>query len=110
MAYTVDFFEETLHPRLRNDPEFRSALLNECADCLRTGDAATAKSLLTHYVAATVGFDEAAGVAGFSPAALRRALDPEGDAPDADALAVIAALRKHEEESAALAVPAGAQP
>ncbi len=109
MALTHDF-SETVREHIQGDSEFRSALLNECADCLRTGDAATAKSLLTHYVAATLGFDEAAGVAGFSPDALRRALDPEGDAPDADALAVIAALRKREEESAALAVPVGAQP
>ena len=108
MALTRDF-SETVREHIQGDPEFRSALLDECVDCVRTGDAATAKSMLTHYVAATVGFDEAAGVAGFSPDDLRRALDPDGDAPDADALVVIAALRERE-GARSLAVPAGAQP
>ena len=99
---------ETILELAQGDPEFRSALLDECVDCVRTGDAATAKSMLTHYVAATVGFDGAAAI-GFSPDDLRRALDPDGDAPDADALAVIAALRERE-GAPSLAVPAGAQP
>ncbi len=107
MALTRDF-SETVREHIQGDPEFRSALLDECADCVRTGDAATAKSMLTHYVAATVGFDEAVAI-GFSPDGLRRALDPDGDAPDADALAVIAALRERE-GAPSLAVPAGAQP
>ena len=105
MALTRDF-SETVREHIQGDPEFRSALLDECVDCVRTGDAATAKRLLTHYVAATVGFDEAAAI-GFSPDDLRRALDPDGDTPNADALAVIAALRERE-GAAVLAVPAGA--
>ena len=108
MSRTVDFFEETVRPRLVSSVEFRQAWLLECGENLRTGDAATAKSMLTHYVAATVGFDGAAAI-GFSPDDLRRALDPDGDAPDADALAVIAALRERE-GAPSLAVPAGAQP
>ena len=94
MALTRDH-SETIRELAQGDPEFRSALLDECLDCLRIGDAETAKRLLTHYVAATVGFDDAAAL-GFSPDALRYALDPDGDAPDADALAVIAALRERE--------------
>ena len=109
MSRTVEFFEETVRPRLVSSAEFRQAWLLECGENLRMGDAATAKSMLTHYVAATVGFDEASGIAGFSPDGLRRALDPDGDAPDADALAVIAALRERE-GARSLAVPAGAQP
>ena len=103
MALTRDF-SETVREHIQGDPEFRSALLDECLDCLRAGDAETAKRLLTHYVAATLG-DEAADL-GFSPDDLRHALDPDGDAPDADALAVIAALRERE-EAPSLAVPAG---
>ena len=107
MALTRDF-SETIREHIQGDPEFRSALLEECRECLRTGDAATAKSMLRHYAAA-VGFDEAAAIAGADPDALRRTLDPDGDAPNADVLAVIEALREREEASA-LAVPAGAQP
>ena len=99
---------ETLREHIQGDPEFRAALLEECRECLRTGDAATAKSLLRHYAAA-IGFDEAAAIAGADPDALRRTLDSDGDAPDADARAVIEALREREDASA-LAVPAGAQP
>jgi len=102
MALTRDF-SETIREHIQGDPEFRGALLEECRECLRTGDAATAKGLLRHYAAA-VGFDEAAA----DPDALRRTLDPDGDAPDADVLAVIEALREREDASA-LAVPAGAQ-
>ncbi len=108
MSGSRDFFEETVHPRLRNSAEFRQVWLLERVENLRTGDAATAKSMLTHYAAA-IGFDEAADAAGADPDALRRTLDPDGDAPDADVLAVIEALREREEASA-LAVPAGAQP
>ena len=107
MSLTRDH-AETVKELIHSGAEFRGALLEECRDCLRTGDAATAKSLLRHYAAA-VGFDEAAAIAGADPGALRRTLDPDGDAPDADVLVVIEALREREEASA-LAVPAGAQP
>ena len=107
MSLTRDH-AETIKELIHSGAEFRGALLEECRDCLRTGDAATAKSLLRHYAAA-VGFDEAAAIAGADPGALRRTLDPDGDAPDADVLAVIEALREREDASA-LAVPAGAQP
>ena len=103
MSLTRDH-AETIKELIHSGAEFRGALLEECRECLRTGDAATAKGLLRHYAAA-VGFDEAAA----DPDALRRTLDPDGDAPDADVLAVIDALREREEASA-LAVPAGAQP
>ena len=103
MSLTRDH-AETIKELIHSGAEFRGALLEECLDCLRTGDAATAKGLLRHYAAA-VGFDEAAA----DPDALRRTLDPDGDAPDADVLAVIDALREREEASA-LAVPAGARP
>lgn len=99
---------ETIREHIQGDPEFRAALLEERRECLRTDDAATAKSLLRHYAAA-IGFDEAAATADADPDALRRTLDPEGDASDADVLAVIEALREREDASA-LAVPAGAQP
>ena len=105
MVLTRDF-GETVREHIQGDPEFRSALLDECLDCVRDGDSATAKRLLAHYVAATLGFDEAADL-GFSPDALRYALDPDVDAPDADALAVVVALRERE-EAPSPAVPAGA--
>ena len=107
MSLTRDH-AETIKELIHSGAEFRAALLEECRDCLRTGDAAMAKSLLRHYAAA-IGFDEAAATADADPGALRRTLDPEGDAPDADVLAVIEALRERENASA-LAVPAGAQP
>lgn len=104
MSGSRDFFEETVHPRLRSSAEFRQAWLRGCDENVCAGDAATAKGLLRHYVAA-VGFDEDAA----DTDALRRTLDSDGDAPDADVLAVIEALREREDASA-LAVPAGAQP
>ena len=102
MSGSRDFFEETVHPRLRSSAGFRQAWLHGCSENLCEGDAATAKRLLTYYV-------EAILFAGADPDALRRTLDPDGDAPDANVLAVIEALREREEASS-LAVPAGAQP
>lgn len=107
MSLTRDH-AETIKELIHSGAEFRGALLEECRECLRTGDAATAKGMLRHYVVA-IGFDETAAIVAADPDALRRTLDPDGDAPDADVLAVIEALRERE-EAPALAVPAGAQP
>ena len=101
MSLTRDH-AETIKELIHSGAEFRSALLEECRECLREDDAATAKRLLTYYV-------EAIRFPGADPDALRRTLDPDRDAPDADVLAVIEALREREEASS-LAVPAGAQP
>ena len=103
MSLTRDH-AETIKELIHSGAEFRSALLEECRECLREDDAVTAKRLLTYYVE-TIDLD----AAGADPDALRRTLDPDGDAPDADVLAVIEALREREEASS-LAVPAGAQP
>ena len=51
----------TVRERLQRDPSFRAALLAETADCLLSGDLETGKSLLRHYVNATIGFDELGG-------------------------------------------------
>lgn len=45
MALTRDA-QETIKARANADPEFRRALVEEAAECMRTGDAETAKALM----------------------------------------------------------------
>ena len=49
-------FKETTRARAQRDPDFRQALLLEAVECVITGDLATGKAVLRHYVNATVGF------------------------------------------------------
>ena len=96
MAITRDFFKGTVYPRLRSNGEFRLALLDECIECLHTGDAMSAKSMLTHLITATGGFEEVASLLGCAPAAIRQALAPDDIASNDAVLDIIAALRTRE--------------
>ena len=57
MAITHNF-DETIEARADRDPEFRKAIADEAADCLREGDFETAKEIYEYckYSASAVGF------------------------------------------------------
>ena len=95
MTRSRDFFENSVYPRIRKNPGFRLALLDGCREDLLSGDLPTAKSMLTHYLTATLGFEEFAAAMGCTPDDIRRTLDPDGDAPGETVLEIIDALRKH---------------
>ena len=69
VALTRDF-TETVRARVRRDPAFRRALLEEGVRCLFVGDVETGEAVFRNYINATIGFEESwAG----SPPGRRRA-------------------------------------
>ena len=66
MPLTRDF-RETIRERLRSDPGFREALLEEGVKCLLAGEVDVGKSVLRDYVNATIGFQELGGMTRKSP-------------------------------------------
>ncbi len=56
MALTRDF-KQTIADRVRRDPEFAEALLDETATLFLNGEADTARIVLRDLVNATVGFE-----------------------------------------------------
>lgn len=57
MPLTRDF-RETIRERLKRDPGFREALLEEGVKCVVSGELDVGKSILRDYVNATIGFQE----------------------------------------------------
>ena len=57
MPLTRDF-RETIRERLKHDPGFREALLEEGVKCMLSGELDVGKSILRDYVNATIGFQE----------------------------------------------------
>ncbi len=53
MELTRDF-KETVRARVRRDPAFRRALLQEGVECLLSGDVETGKVVLRDYIEATL--------------------------------------------------------
>jgi DNA-binding phage protein len=87
MALTRDF-KETIVERVRRDPAFAKALLDEAATLFLNGEADTARLVLRDLVNATVGF-EALAVETAKPAkSLHRMLSKNGN-PTMDNLAAI---------------------
>lgn len=95
MALTRDF-KETIRARVQRDPKFRKELLREGIECMLGGDIATAKTILRHYINATVGFTEVAEATHIPSKSLMRMLGPDGN-PRADNLfEVVSFLQQRE--------------
>jgi hypothetical protein len=77
MTLTRDF-KETIVERVRRDPQFAKALLDEAATLLLNGEADTARLVLRDLVNATVGF-EALAAETAKPAMLSKNGDPTMD-------------------------------
>ncbi|MCY4424179.1 MAG: hypothetical protein OXC06_14055 [Acidimicrobiaceae bacterium] len=95
MVLTVDH-KETVHARVRRDPEFRRHLLNGVVEHLLAGEVAVAKILLNYYVDPTIGFEELGIRTGRSPESLLHMFGPEGDPRASELFDVIACLLRHE--------------
>lgn len=93
MALTRDF-RETIVERVRHDPDFTRALLDEAATLFLNGEADTARLVLRDLVNATVGF-EALAVATAKPAkSLHRMLSKNGNPTMDNLAAVFGAVRE----------------
>ena len=87
-------FKETLQARVRADPAFRLALLEEAVGCLVAGDVDTGRALLRDYVNATSGFAALSTATGIPAKSLMRMLGPDGNPQAKNLLGLIAALQR----------------
>jgi DNA-binding phage protein len=87
MALTRDF-KQTVIERVRRDPAFAPALLDEAATLFLNGEPEPAHVILRDLVNATVGFEELAALTAKPSKSLHRMLSPKGN-PSMDNLAAI---------------------
>jgi len=87
MALTRDF-KRMVVERIRRDPKFAKALLDEAATLFLNGEPHTARLVLRDLVNATIGFEGLAGETGIPVKSLHRMLSGRGN-PSMDNLAAI---------------------
>src|SRR5580704_10002311 len=93
MAITQDF-SLTVVDRVKRDPVFATALLDEAVTLFLNGEPDTARLVLRDLVNATVGFERLAAATGKPAKSLHRMLSTNGN-PSMDNLALIlGVLRK----------------
>ncbi len=90
MALTRSF-RDTVIARIKREPEFGVALMQEGVELFLSGDTEAGKSLLRDYINATIGFTELSVRTGTPPKSLMRMFSPSGN-PTARAL--FAAIRE----------------
>lgn len=87
MALTRDF-KETVVSRVKTDPAFAQALLNEAVTLFLNGEAETAKLVLRDLVNATIGFEQLAEDIHKPSKSLHRMLSKAGN-PTMESLSAI---------------------
>ena len=93
MALTRDF-QQTVVERVRRDPKFARALLDESATLFLNGEPEAARLMLRDLVNATVGFETLAHLTNRSAKSLHRMLSRRGN-PSMDNLAAIFDAIRH---------------
>ncbi len=92
MALTRDF-KETVVARVKNDPEFAQALLNEAATLFLNGEANLSKLILRDLVNATIGFEQLAQSVEKPSKSVHRMLSPAGNPTMTNLAAIFATLK-----------------
>lgn len=87
MSLTKDF-KQTVVERVKRDPAFARALLDEAASLFLGGEPETARLILRDLVNATVGFETLASLTSKPSKSLHRMLSSKGN-PSMDNLATI---------------------
>mgnify|MGYP006953747220 FL=1 len=93
MALTRDF-KETVAARVRNDPAFAQALLDEAITLFVNGEPESAKLILRDLVNATVGFEALADEIHKPAKSLHRMLSKSGNPTMSNISAVFAAVKR----------------
>lgn len=93
MALTRDF-KETVAARVKNDPAFAQALLDEAITLFVNGEPDSAKLILRDLVNATVGFEVLADEIHKPAKSLHRMLSPSGNPTMSNISAVFAAIKR----------------
>jgi DNA-binding phage protein len=93
MPLTRDF-KETVLKDMRENPDFRDAMLREGIDALMAGEVDLGKEVLRDYINATIGFEKLGRKVGVPAKSLMRMFGPNGNPQAKNLFAVIAALQK----------------
>jgi DNA-binding phage protein len=93
MSLTRDF-KETVLKDMRENPDFRDAMLREGIDALLAGELDVGKDVLRDYINATIGFEKLGRKVGVPAKSLMRMFGPNGNPQAKNLFAVIAALQK----------------
>jgi DNA-binding phage protein len=93
MALTREF-KRTVVERVRRDPAFAKALLDEAATLFLNGEADTARIVLRDLVNATVGFEDLASETGKPVKSLHRMLSKDGNPTMDNLAAIVGVVRK----------------
>ena len=93
MPITRDF-KETINARVRREPEFAKALLDEAASLFLNGEPETARLILRDLVNATTGFEKLASETSLPSKSLHRMLSAKGNPTMNNLTAIFAVLRK----------------
>ena len=94
MALTRDF-KQTIAERVRRDPAFSRAMLDEAATLFLNGEPHTARLILRDLVNATIGFERLAAETAKPAKSLHRMLSKQGN-PSMDNLAAIFDILRRE--------------
>ncbi|VEP11998.1 conserved hypothetical protein [Hyella patelloides LEGE 07179] len=93
MTITRDI-TETVNERLKKDPEFAKALLDEAASLLLNGEPETARLILRDLVNATIGFEQLAQQTSLPSKSLHRMLSAKGNPTMNNLTAIFDVLRQ----------------
>ena len=93
MTITRDF-KETINARVKKEPEFAKALLDEAVSLFLNGEFETARLILRDLVNATTGFEELANKTSLPSKSLHRMLSAKGNPTMNNLTAIFTVLRK----------------
>lgn len=93
MSITRDF-RETINDRVRKDPEFAKALLDEAATLFLNGEPETARLILRDLVNSTTGFEKLAEKTSLPSKSLHRMLSAKGNPTMNNLTAIFSILRQ----------------
>ena len=86
--------KETVNARVKRDPEFAKALLDEAASLFLNGEPETARLILRDLVNATTGFEELANKTSLPSKSLHRMLSAKGNPTMNNLTAILTVLRQ----------------
>jgi DNA-binding phage protein len=95
-------FQELVQKRMRREPEFATALLEEALERLVANDVVTAQLLLRDVVNGTIGFQALASATGLMEKSLMRMLSAKGNPQARNLFSIIHALQQLNDVSLAI--------
>lgn len=89
-------FDEIVQDRVRREPVFASALLEEAAQCMLNGELAVARNLVRDVIKGSIGYAELSRRTGTPEKSLVRMLGPNGNPTAANLSRIFVHLQRHE--------------